>query len=282
MMNMMAEAQAQLREILLNALGSLIAEGKLPAEAIPAFKIEVPADKSHGDFATNIAMASAKFFHMPPRNIAQLLVDALYLKGSYFSRVEIAGAGFMNFFLEKRWFSDTVQAVLDEKDEYGKSEDGKGKRALVEFVSANPTGPMHVGNARGAALGDGISSLLEWTGWKTEREFYVNDAGNQIEKFGKSLSLRYLQLCSEKGQEMLKAHKDDVEKLAEVIYGEDGNSPDFPMPDDVYLGKDIIIHSANYYSSHKNDVESVTEEERRKALVELCSPSSILKAWSVI
>ncbi len=288
MTNMMASAQAQLREMLLNALGTLTTEGKIPAESIPAFKIEIPADKSHGDFATNIAMASAKALHMPPRNIAQLLVDALYFKGSYFSRAEIAGPGFMNFFLEKRWFSDTVQSVLDEKEEYGKSDDGKGKRALVEFVSANPTGPMHVGNARGAALGDGISSLLEWTGWHTEREFYINDAGNQIEKFGKSLSLRYLQLCSEKGQEVWNAHKDDVEKLAEIIYGEDGNSPDFPMPDDVYLGKDIIIHSANYYGIHKNDVETVSEEERRNALVGYALPLNIeglerdLKSYRVI
>jgi arginyl-tRNA synthetase len=109
-------------------------------------------------------MASAKALHMAPRAIAELLLSALQFEGTYFEKAEIAGPGFMNFFLRRSWFSDTVQAVIDEQEEYGKSEGGKGRKALVEFVSANPTGPMHVGNARGAALGDGIASLIEWTG----------------------------------------------------------------------------------------------------------------------
>lgn len=288
MTNMMETAQAQLRELLMNALGVLTAEGKIPAEALPSFKIEVPADKSHGDFASNIAMASAKTLHMAPRAIAELLVGALYFEGTYFEKAEIAGPGFMNFFLRRTWFSDTVQAVLDEKDEYGKSEGGKGKKALVEFVSANPTGPMHVGNARGAALGDGIASLLEWTGWHTEREFYVNDAGNQIEKFGKSLSLRYMQLCSEKGKEVFDANSEDSERIAELIYGEDGNHPDFPMPDDVYLGKDIIVHAANYYRQHGDALAEMSEEARRSTLVDYALPLNIeglerdLKSYRVV
>ena len=275
MTNMMETAQAQLREMLLHALGVLTAEGKIAAEPLPAFKIEIPADKSHGDFASNIAMASAKALRQAPRAIAELLAGALQFEGTYFEKAEIAGPGFMNFFLRKTWFADTVQAVLDEKDEYGKSEGGKGKSALVEFVSANPTGPMHVGNARGAALGDGIASLLEWTGWHTEREFYVNDAGNQIEKFGKSLSLRYMQLCSDKGQQAIFDHATDVEALAAAIYGEDGNHPDFPMPEDVYLGKDIIIHAANYYHDHADDLAGCTEEDRRAALVAYALPLNV-------
>ncbi|MBP0973396.1 MAG: arginine--tRNA ligase [Oscillospiraceae bacterium] len=275
MTNMMEAAQAQLREMLMSALGVLVAEGKVPGEPVPPFKIEVPADKSHGDFASNIAMASAKALHMAPRAIAELLIGAMVFEGSYFERAEIAGPGFMNFFLEKRWFADTVQAVLDEQGDYGKSEDGKGKRALVEFVSANPTGPMHVGNARGAALGDGIAALLEWTGWGVEREFYVNDAGNQIEKFGKSLSLRYMQLCTDKGQLVYAAHKDDDDALAAAIYGEDGNSADFPMPDDVYLGKDIILHAFHYYQENGAALAELSEEERRSKLVGYALPLNI-------
>lgn len=275
MTNMMETAQAQLRELLMNALGALTAERKIPAEALPSFKIEVPADKSHGDFASNIAMASAKALHMAPRAIAELLIGAIGFDGTYFEKAEIAGPSFMNFFLRRTWFSDTVQAVLEERDEYGKSEGGKGKKALVEFVSANPTGPMHVGNARGAALGDGIASLLEWTGWHTEREFYVNDAGNQIEKFGKSLSLRYMQLCSEQGKAVFAANSEDSEKIAELIYGEDGNHPDFPMPEDVYLGKDIIIHAADYYRQNGDALAESSEEERRSCLVGYALPLNV-------
>ena len=275
MTNMMETAQSQLRELLMQALARLTAEGKIAAEPLPAFKIEVPADKSHGDFASNIAMASAKALHMAPRAIAELLVGAIGFDGTYFEKAEIAGPGFMNFFLRRSWFSDTVQAVIDEAGEYGKSEGGKGKKALVEFVSANPTGPMHVGNARGAALGDGIAALLEWTGWHTEREFYVNDAGNQVAKFGKSLSLRYMQLCSDAGQAVMQATGQDAEQIAEKIYGEDGNSETFPMPDDVYLGRDIIVHAANYYFANGDALAGASEEERQTALAAYALPLNI-------
>ena len=275
MTNMMETAQSQLRELLMQALGQLTAEGKISAESLPAFKIEVPADKSHGDFASNIAMASAKALHMAPRAIAELLIGAIAFDGTYFEKAEIAGPGFMNFFLRRSWFADTVQAVIDEAGEYGKSEGGKGKRALVEFVSANPTGPMHVGNARGAALGDGIAALLEWTGWHTEREFYVNDAGNQVAKFGKSLSLRYMQLCSAAGQAVMQQTGQDAEQIAEKIYGEDGNSETFPMPDDVYLGRDIIVHAANYYFANGNALADSGEDARQAALAAYALPLNI-------
>ena len=275
MINMMETAQAQLREMLLQALGRLVAEEKLPAEPIPAFNVEVPADKSHGDFASNIAMASARALHMAPRAIAGLLCEALSFEGTYFEKAEIAGPGFMNFFLRENWFTDTVAAVLREGDAYGRSAGGSGRRALVEFVSANPTGPMHVGNARGAALGDGIASLLEWTGWGVEREFYVNDAGNQIEKFGKSLSLRYLQLCSEKGQQVMAENAGNADAVAEAVYGQDGNHPDFPMPDDVYLGRDIILHAYAYYQENGAALAQVPDEERRRALVAYALPKNI-------
>jgi len=247
MTNMMAAAQAQLREMLLAALGALVAEEKVPAEPIPTFKIEIPADKSHGDFAANIAMVSAKALRMPPRKIAEMLTESLNFTGTYFERVEIAGPGFINFFLRKTWFSDTVQAVLTDGDNYGKTNGGNGKRELAEFVSANPTGPMHVGNARGAALGDGISALLEWTGWDVEREFYVNDAGNQVEKFATSLEVRYLQ-----------QYQDGVE-----------------MPEDAYHGADIIEHAENFAQEHGDAFVNVDSKTRRDALVAYALPKNV-------
>ena len=260
MTNMIESAKMQLKEMLLQAMGQLVAEEKIASEPIPAFTIEIPADKSHGDFATNIAMVSARTLRMPPRKIAELLTENLQLTGSYFEKFEIAGAGFINFFLQKSWFSDTVQAILTEKNNYGKSNIGAGKSALVEFVSANPTGPMHVGNARGAALGDGIASLLEWTGWHTEREFYVNDAGNQIEKFATSLEVRYLQKC---GQEI-------------------------EMPEDAYHGADIIEHAENFYKENADNYANTESKIRRDALVNFALPKNIaglerdLKSYRVV
>lgn len=288
MINMMEKAQKQLHNMLIDALNTLQDKIKVNTEELPAFKIEVPADKSHGDFASNIAMVSAKTLHMVPQAIANLIVSAIKFDGTYFEKAEVAGPGFINFFLSNSWFIDTVQAVINEQGDYGKSQVGNGKKALVEFVSANPTGPMHVGNARGAALGDGIAALLEWTGWHTEREFYINDAGNQINKFGKSLSLRYTQLCSDKGQQVYEEYCDDLYELASVIYGENGSSEDFPMPEDVYIGKDIIMHAANYFKQYGSVLNSLSEKERRHKLVEYALPINIkglerdLKSYRVV
>ena len=165
MADCMKSASEALHQILVEGLGRLVGEGKLPAEPIPAFRVEIPADKSHGDFAANVAMVSAKTFRMAPRKIAELLLEAISLNGTIFARAEIAGPGFMNFFLQQKWFADVTETVLTEKENYGKTQTGAGKRALVEFVSANPTGPMHVGNARGGALGDSLAEILAWTGW---------------------------------------------------------------------------------------------------------------------
>lgn len=162
MANCIKLASDELNGLLLDAVGRLVADGKVPAQPIPAFKIEIPADKTHGDFATNLAMASAKAFHMPTRNIASLICESLVLEGSCFERAEIAGPGFINLFLRRKWFSDVVRNVFEEKENYGRTNTGAGKRALVEFVSANPTGPMHVGNARGGALGDSLAEILLW------------------------------------------------------------------------------------------------------------------------
>ncbi|MBO4876536.1 MAG: arginine--tRNA ligase [Ruminococcus sp.] len=275
MADLINAASEQLRTLINEALGRLVAEKAIPAEPLPQYAVEIPADKSHGDFAANTAMVSARALKMPPRKIAELICGAIQLEGSMFDRCEIAGPGFMNFFLGRKWFADAVQCVLDEKENYGRINYGQGKRVLVEFVSANPTGPMHIGNARGGAIGDCLASVLDWAGFHAEREFYVNDAGNQIEKFGKSLSLRYMQLCSDKGQQYIYDYRDDTEKLCAAIYAESGEGQAFEMPEDVYLGTDIIEHAANYYHDHVFELKDVSEEERSKALVAYALPLNV-------
>ena len=158
-------ASAQIRELMLDSLGRLVASGKAPSEPLPDFRVEIPADKSHGDFAANTAMVCAKIFRSAPRKIAEMICEEIVLDGTYFDRVEIAGPGFINFFLGRRWFSEVVNTVISEKDNYGRTETGKGKKVLVEFVSANPTGPMHVGNPRGGAIGDGLAEIMRWAGY---------------------------------------------------------------------------------------------------------------------
>lgn len=273
-MNHISAASQEAKALILEAMGRLIAEGVFPSEPLPAFNIEIPADRAHGDFAANVAMVSAKALHMAPRKIAEAIADQLQLEGTSFDKVEIAGPGFMNFYLGQYWYSGVIRNVLDEGETYGQSELGKGQRVLVEFVSANPTGPMHVGNARGGAIGDSLASVLQAAGYETEREFYINDAGNQIEKFGKSLSLRYQQLCTEKGQEIYKSAA-STEDVCKQIYGDNGNTEDFPMPEDVYLGQDIIAHAKNYYDLNGDSLASLPDEERRKALVEFALPKNI-------
>ena len=275
MSDQIKSASLRLRELIDSAIASLKSEGKVPDAELPEYVIEIPADKSHGDFAANTAMVCARAFKMPPRKIAELITEKINLDGSIFERCETAGPGFMNFFLGKKWFADSVETVLNEKENYGKTDFGQGKRVLVEFVSANPTGPMHIGNARGGAIGDCLASVLNWAGYKAEREFYINDAGNQIEKFGKSLSLRYMQLCSDKGQQLIYENQNDTEKLCAEIYAQSGEGQDFEMPEDVYLGTDIIEHAANYYREHIFDIRDVSEEERRKALVDYALPLNI-------
>ena len=244
MANPIFDAKNQCREILLAALDRCIAEGTLPQAEAPEFSVEIPGDSSHGDFAANLAMVSARAFHKAPRMIAEALANAAELTGTAFQKLEVAGPGFLNFTLAPGWFAGVVESVLEEKENYGRT---GGKRMLVEFVSANPTGPMHIGNARGGALGDGIASVLDWAGYRVDREFYVNDAGNQINKFGLSLDLRYQQL-----------YKDGIE-----------------MPEDSYHGQDIIDHTKNFAAIYGDKYMNVSEEERRKALVAYALPLNI-------
>lgn len=247
MLNPIAAVTQQLHGLLTEALGKCVAAGKLPEGEAPSFVIEVPADPSHGDLASNIAMVSARAFRRPPRQIAEAILSELPLEGTVFSSAETAGAGFINFTLAPLWFAGVVAGVLAEKENYGRTDLGQGKRMLVEFVSANPTGPMHIGNARGGAIGDGIASVLDWAGYQVEREFYVNDAGNQINKFALSLDIRYRQLFEE-----------GVE-----------------MPEDAYLGADITEHAKNFAALYGDKYLSCSEEERRKALVDFALPKNI-------
>ncbi len=246
-MNSIAAASANAHSIIVEAMGRLVADGVFPAEPLPGFIIEIPADRSHGDFAANVAMVCAKPLRMAPRKIAEAIADAIVLEGSMFSRMEIAGPGFLNFFLSSAWYDTVIRNIIEEGTEYGKTTVGGGKRVLVEFVSANPTGPMHVGNARGGAIGDCLASVLNAAGYKADREFYINDAGNQIEKFATSLEVRYLQACGQ----------------------------DIAMPEDAYQGADIIAHANNFFAEHGNAYASDDSKARRDALVAFALPKNI-------
>ncbi len=212
-------------------------------------EIEIPKDKSHGDFSINTAMKLTKLLKMPPRDIAKSLTDAFSFDGTYIEKCEIAGPGFINFYLKSDWLYDGLKLIDKKGDDYGKIDIGDGKKVMVEFVSANPTGPMHMGNARGGALGDGIASVLEAAGYDVTREFYINDAGAQIEKFGKSLEARYMQ----------------------IYKGEDG----FPFPEDGYMGGDIKVHAKNYADENGDKLVDAPSEDRRKTLVDYALPINI-------
>lgn len=270
MNNMIELAKQQVKETVMNALGRLVAEGKIEAVPLPAFNVERPADVSHGDFSCNAAMASAKALRNNPRAIGQMISDAAVLDGTVFEKIEVAGPGFLNFFISPLWFNETVGEVISSGSDYGKTELGKGKRVLVEFVSANPTGPMHIGNARGGALGDSLSSVLQFAGYEVEREFYVNDAGNQIEKFGKSLSIRYMQIADGNKADVIASY--GVDDVCRKIFEDEEN---FPMPEDVYKGVDIIEHAYNFYKINGDKFVNADEESRKSALVEYALPLNI-------
>ncbi|MBO5021027.1 MAG: arginine--tRNA ligase [Clostridia bacterium] len=242
------KAKKQLNEVVLCAVNNAIEKGALqPSQPLNDFSIEVPSKREHGDYAVNAAMCWSKAFKTAPRAIAEILLEYADFSDTYIERAEIAGPGFINFFLNDGYYADIVADINEKGADYGKSNFGDGKRILVEFVSANPTGPMHIGNARGGALGDCLAAVLEAAGYYTEREFYINDAGNQINKFGLSLDLRYQQL-----------YKDGIE-----------------MPEDSYHGEDIINHVKAYAQINGDSLMNVCEEERRAKLVEFALPKNI-------
>ena len=241
------KTEIELKNIIELAVKKAVSNGALPEAEMPQFNIEKPANKDNGDYSTNVAMAGARAFKKAPRMIAEAIVSCIDLDGTAFERVEIAGPGFMNFFLSQQFYSNVLKDVFSCGKDYGKSDYGQGKRVLVEFVSANPTGPMHIGNARGGAIGDCLASVLDWAGFSVNREFYVNDAGNQIEKFATSLEVRYLQ------------HYDSSVEL----------------PEDAYHGQDIVEHAENFIKEYGDKYVNADSKERRKALVDFALPKNI-------
>lgn len=254
MSKLVQQATEQLRQRLVDAANAAMAAGALPQGDVPDFAIEVPADRTHGDYATNMAMVSAKAFRQAPRKIAEIITEHLDLSGTYLDRCEIAGPGFINFFLTPQFNIDVMQDIAKLGKDYGRSDYGKGEKIMVEFVSANPTGPMHMGNARGGALGDCLAAVLDVAGYNVWREFYVNDAGNQIEKFANSLNARYLQ----------------------IYKGEDA----IPFPEDGYQGEDIKDRAAEFAAIYGEEFVETSEEVRKAALVGYALPKNIEKMQS--
>lgn len=245
---LVTKAKEQIEKTIKDAIENAVKTGGLKEyDTLPKFTIETPANRTHGDYAVNVALVCAKTFAKAPRMIAETILENANFEDTYIDRAEIAGPGFINFFLNDDYYADIVRDVNEKGENYGKSDFGKNKRILVEFVSANPTGPMHIGNARGGALGDCLAAVLEAAGYYTEREFYINDAGNQINKFALSLDIRYRQLFGDKQE----------------------------MPEDSYHGEDIINHAKSFAEKFGDSFISKSEEERKKALVDFALPKNI-------
>ena len=225
-MNMIRSAKNQIAELTAAAYRAAVQEGLLPegVQTIPA--VEIPKDTANGDYTTTFCLAASKAMRKNPREVAKILTEHMDLSDTYFTSVEIAGPGFLNFRLGDKWYADVLTAVEEEKGDYGRDNWLGGKKYMVEFVSANPTGPMHMGNARGGVLGDTLAEVLDWSGADVWREFYVNDFGNQIEKFAKSIEARYIQLI--KGEDAIEFpedgyHGDDIRELAQAFYDKEGD-----------------------------------------------------------
>lgn len=249
MTNIIENIREQIRNVVKKALAAATEKRLLPGIIIEDVFIETPKEKEHGDFSTNIAMVLAKQAKKAPVQIASVLIDNMDFTDTYIQRAECAGPGFINFFLGTTWLYDTLKIISREGDDYGRIDIGRGKKVMVEFVSANPTGPLHMGNARGGALGDCIASVLQAAGYDVTREYYVNDAGNQIEKFGISLEARYIQL----------------------LKGEDA----VEFPEDGYQGEDIIDHMRDYIEEYGDRLLDADPETRRRELVNYALPRNL-------
>ena len=209
-------------------------------ESVPEYVIEVPRDEGHGDFSTNAALLLARQARMAPRQIAEIIKTQMdFSLVPELTRVEIAGAGFINFFLDQSWLYKVPSLVLSMGERYGSSA-RQNKKVQVEFVSANPTGNLHMGNARGGAIGDSLANALAFAGYEVEREFYINDAGNQIEIFGQSLEARYLQLMGAK----------------------------IDFPDEGYAGQDVVDTVKNIIREYKDTLLSMDSQARQAFVVD--------------
>ena len=242
MINMIQNAKDQVAALAMSAYQAAVADGTLPQADVKTAPVEIPKDTSNGDFTTTFALAATKLLRQNPRAVAQALLDHMDLEGSYFASAEIAGPGFLNFRLNDSWYAGVMNAVETGGEAYGTNDGLKGKKYMVEFVSANPTGPMHMGNARGGVLGDTLAAVLAACGADVSREFYVNDAGHQIDKFAHSIEARYLQII--KGEENV------------------------PFPEDGYQGMDIRDLAQAYYEANGEKLLNVTPEERQNELAQ--------------
>ena len=242
MINMIQNAKDQAAALAMSAYQAAVRDGTLPQAEVKTAPVEIPKDTANGDFTTTFALAASKLLRQPPQKIAQALLDHMDLAGSYFASAEIAGPGFLNFRLNESWYQGVMTAVESEGDAYGTAGHLKGQKIMVEFVSANPTGPMHMGNARGGVLGDTLASVLAACGADVTREFYVNDAGHQIDKFAHSIEARYLQ----------------------IIQGEDA----VPFPEDGYQGADIRELAQAYYDQNGDKLLHADPQERQEALAQ--------------
>ena len=225
-MNMIQSAKDQIVELTQKAYAAAVQEKLLPEGVATVPAVEIPKDAANGDYTTTFCLAASKALHKNPREVANILTSHMQFDGTYFTSVEVAGPGFLNFRLGGKWYADVIAAVESEGRNFGRGEGLKGKKYMVEFVSANPTGPMHMGNARGGVLGDTLAEVLDWSGADVWREFYVNDFGNQIDKFAKSIEARYIQLI--KGEDAVEFpedgyHGDDIRELAEAYRAENGD-----------------------------------------------------------
>lgn len=245
-MDFVEQIENKLTEGLKEALCRVLAQNSVALNELPSFIVEVPRDPSHGDFASNAALLLAGKIKNNPRELAQAIAQN-FPSLEEVERIEVAGPGFINFRLKSFWLDGVVPNILTEKENYGRSDIGKRKKVQVEFVSANPTGLLHMGNARGAALGDTIASLLETAGFAVTREFYINDAGSQIENFGRSLEARYLQ-----------------------FFGRD-----VPLPDDGYQGEDLILTVKNFIELNGDYYLDQPAGVRQEALIEFALKEKI-------
>ncbi|MBF7095522.1 arginine--tRNA ligase [Alkalibacter mobilis] len=218
-------------------------------DEIPEILLETPREKQFGDFSTNIAMQLPKLTKKSPRYIAEAIVENYDKSKTHVEKIDIAGPGFINFTLKEDWIYGILEDVKNTGSDYGKTEYGRGRKVNVEFISANPTGPMHMGNARGGAIGDGMAQVLSWAGFEVVKEFYINDAGNQIEKFGQSLEARYLQI----------------------------NGVAVEFPEDGYKGEDITIHMNEFTEAHGNKYVNFDSRERREVLIAYALEKNIKK-----
>lgn len=242
MTNLMQGAREQIESLIMGAAAKAAENGTLPSYGDEVCgNIDVPRDPCHGDFASAWALSAAKSLKMAPRKIAEAVTAELDLNGSFFSSVEIAGAGFINFRFSENWYQAVLADIESSGRDYGRSDFGAGKRVMVEFVSANPTGLMTIGNARGGVLGDTLAAVLDRAGYNVWREFYVNDAGNQVQLFAQSLEARYIQL----------------------IEGEDASD----FPENGYHGEDIWALAREFLDEHGDVWLKRSHEERREAIM---------------